>query len=332
MWPHNFEFESPWFFAFFLLFIPLLVLDFKRRKKQGVKVPSLNGMKGNTGVSSVLRFLKWTKYFILSVLIIALARPRTFTVTEERDDNKGVDIMLAVDISFSMLTRDLTPDRLTALQNIATKFVQSRPNDRIGLVAYSGEAFTKVPLTLDHDVVVDELINMKPTDLEPGTAIGEGLAVAVNHIKDSKAKSKIIILITDGVNTIENATPAPMAAEIAKNNNIKVYTIGLGTNGYALMPTHQDVFGDLIFTEAEVKIDEPLLKDIAGITDGRYYRATSNTSLQDIYDEINALEKTEMKTNKSYSYEEYFRLFLWVALGFLLLDALLRWIVYKIVE
>ena len=332
MWPTHFEFESPWFFLVFLIFIPLIILDFSRKRKLGIKVPTTAGMDKASNVNFIFKFLKWTKYLILSALIIALARPRTFSINEDPDDNKGVDIMLTVDISFSMLAKDLTPDRLTALQDIAVKFVESRPNDRIGLVAYSGEAFTKVPLTSDHDVVVDELLNMKPTDLEPGTAIGEGLSVAVNHIKNSKAKSKIIILITDGVNTIENATPAPIAAELARNNNIKVYTIGIGTNGYALMPTHQDVFGDLVFTDAEVKLDEPLLREIAKITDGKYFRATSNERLQGIYDEINALEKTELKKNKSYSYDEYFRYFLWAALALLVLDALLRWIFYKVIE
>ena len=332
MWPTNFEFENPWFFLLFLSFIPLLILDASKKKRVGIKVPTTKGMHGNSNILLVFFFLKWTKYILLSLLIVALARPRTFSVSEERDDNKGVDIMLTVDISFSMLAKDLSPDRLTALQNIAVKFVESRPNDRIGLVAYSGEAFTKVPITSDHDVVIDELLNMKPTDLEPGTAIGEGLSVAVNHIKNSKAKSKIIILITDGVNTIENATPAPIAAELARNNDIKVYTIGIGTNGYALMPTHQDVFGDLVFTEAEVKLDEPLLREIAQTTGGRYFRATSNESLQGIYDEINALEKTELRTNKSYNYEEYFRYFLWIALVILLIDALLRWVLYKFVE
>jgi Ca-activated chloride channel family protein len=146
--------------------------------------------------------------------------------------------------------KDLTPDRLTALKDIAIKFVNKRPNDRIGLVAYSGEAFTKVPVTSDHQVVVDELKNLNPLELQPGTAIGEGLSVAVNHLKNSKAKSKIIILMTDGVNTIENAMPPQLLRNWLKIT-IKVYSIGIGTNGYALMPTQTDIFGDLVFTETE---------------------------------------------------------------------------------
>lgn len=329
MMPYNFEFHSPWFFLLFLLFIPLLLRDLSKKKRKGVLVPSVKNMKENSNILFVFFLLKIFKYIVLSCLIIALARPRTFTVSDERDDKKGIDIMLAVDVSFSMLAKDLTPDRLTALQNIAKKFVESRPNDRIGLVAYSGEAFTKVPVTSDHQVVIDELLNLNPMELEPGTAIGEGLSVAVNHLKNSKAKSKIIILITDGVNTIENAMPPQIGAELAKNNGIKVYTIGLGTNGYALMPTQRTIFGDLLFTEAEVKIDEPILREIAQRTEGRYFRATSTESLQSVYDEINRLEKTDNRTSRLYSYEEYFRTFLWIALAFLLFDALLRWVFFK---
>lgn len=261
-----------------------------------------------------------------------MARPRTFSVSENRDETKGVDIIMAVDVSYSMLAKDLSPDRLTALKGIAERFVDKRPNDRIGLVAYAAEALTKVPITLDHEVLKEEIEDLKPTELEPGTAIGEGLSVAVNHLKDSRAKSKVIILMTDGVNTIMNAMPAQVGAELAKNNNIKVYTIGIGTNGYALMPTATDGFtGELIFTEAEVRIDELTLKDIAQTTGGMYFRATSNDSLERIYNEINHLEKTEVKASKLYFYNEYFRVFLWIAFFTLLIDALLRWVIYKTV-
>jgi Ca-activated chloride channel family protein len=164
--------------------------------------------------------------------------------------------------------------------------------------------------------VIDEIKNLNSTGLEPGTAIGEGLSVAVNHLIKSKAKSKVIILMTDGVSNIENAIPQ-LAAELAKNNNIKVYTIGIGTNGYALMPTAVDIFGDLIFTETEVKIDENTLREIAQTTGGKYFRATSNSSLEEVYDEINQLEKSDVKVSKLYNYEEYFKIFLWIALGML---------------
>jgi len=325
----DFELYSPWFLLLFLLFIPLLFKDINKQKRKGIKVPTVKNMGSNSGILPVLFLLKISKYIILSALIIAMARPRSFTISQDRDDTKGIDIMLSVDVSLSMLAKDLTPDRLTALKDIAVKFVQKRPNDRIGLVAYSGEAFTKVPVTSDHQVVIDELKNLNPMELQPGTAIGEGLSVAVNHLKNSKAKSKIIILMTDGVNTIENAMPPQIAAELARNNNIKVYSIGIGTNGYALMPTQTDIFGDLVFTETEVKIDEPVLRDVAQMTGGKYFRATSNSSLEEVYDEINQLEKSDIKVSKLYNYEEYFKIFLWIALGMLVFDALLRWVFYK---
>ena len=325
----NFEFYSPWFLLLFLLFIPLIILDIRKKKKPGIRVPSTQNMAENKGILLVLFLLKISKYIILSAMIIAIARPRTFTISQDQDDNKGIDIMLSVDVSLSMLAKDLEPDRLTALKAIAKRFVDKRPGDRIGLVAYSGEAFTKVPVTSDHAVLLEELNSLNSLELQPGTAIGEGLSVAVSHLKHSKAKSKIIILMTDGVNTIENAMPAQVGAQLAKSNDIKVYTIGIGTNGYALMPTATDEYGDLVFTEAEVKIDEPVLLEIARTTGGKYFRATSNQSLEEVYNEINQLEKTELKSTKLYNYQEYFRYFLWIALGTLILDALLRWVFYK---
>ncbi|WP_265129891.1 VWA domain-containing protein [Chryseobacterium oranimense] len=325
----DFEFYSPWFLLLFLLFIPLFIKDAGGKLKKGIKVPTVRNMDDSGGIRAVLALLKVSKYIILSALIIAMARPRTFTVSQDRDDTKGVDIMLSIDVSLSMLAKDLNPDRITALKDIAVKFVQKRPNDRIGVVAYAAEAFTKVPVTSDHQVVIDEIKNLNSAGLEPGTAIGEGLSVAVNHLIKSKAKSKVVILMTDGVSNIQNAIPPQMAAELAKNNNIKVYTIGIGTNGFALMPTSQDIFGDLIFTETAVTIDENTLREVAQTTGGRYFRATSNSSLEEVYDEINQLEKTDIKVSKLYNYDEYFKIFLWIALGMLFFDALLRWVLYK---
>ncbi|MBV8325764.1 VWA domain-containing protein [Chryseobacterium sp.] len=328
----NFEFYSPWFLLLFLLFIPLFIRDAGKHTKKGVKVPTIKNMDNSGGIHVVLFLLKISKYVILSALIIAMARPRTFTISQDRDDTKGVDIMLSIDVSLSMLAKDLNPDRITALKDIAVKFVQKRPNDRIGVVAYAAEAFTKVPVTSDHQVVIDEIKNLNSEGLEPGTAIGEGLSVAVNHLIKSKAKSKVVILMTDGVSNIQNAIPPQVAAELAKNNNIKVYSIGIGTNGYALMPTSQDIFGDLVFTETEVAIDENTLREIAQTTGGKYFRATSNSSLEEIYNEINQLEKSDVKISKLYNYEEYFKIFLWIALGMLVFDALLRWVFYKILS
>ncbi len=328
----NFEFYSPWFLLLFIVIIPLLILDSGKKKSRGIAVPSVKNMQSAGSISWVMVFLKISKYFILSALIIALARPRTYTISQDRDESKGIDIMLSVDVSLSMLAKDLDPDRLEALKKIAIDFVNKRENDRIGLVAYSGEAYTKVPLTTDHQVVVDELNQLNPLELQPGTAIGEGLSVAVNHLKKSKAKSKIIILMTDGVNTVLNAMPPQIAAELAKNNSIKVYTVGIGSNGFAAFPTGTNIFGDIVFTEQKTEIDENTLIDIAQLTGGKYFRATSNSSLQNVYDEINQLEKSDVKSSKLYNYEEYFRIFLWIALGLLILDALLRWVIFKILN
>lgn len=329
MFDFNFEFHSPWFLLLFLAFIPLLLRDLGKKRKKGIKVPTTANMSENSSFLFVLFLLKISKYIILSALIIAMARPRTFTISDQHDETKGIDIMLTIDTSLSMLSKDLEPDRLRALQGIAVDFVRQRPNDRIGLVTYSGEAVTKVPVTTDHQIVIDEIQNIDPLELNPGTAIGEGLSVAVSHLRHSKAKSKIIILMTDGVNTIENAMAPQVAADLALSNNIKVYTIGIGTNGYALMPTNVDIFGELVFTETEVKIDEPTLLDIARKTGGKYFRATSNSSLAEVYNEINQMEKSDVKSSKLYNYKEYFRLFLWIAFFTLLVDAFLRWFFYK---
>lgn len=332
MFDTNFEFYSPWFLVLFLLFLPLIFRDLSKKKSSGIKVPSIANMQETTGMGVVLFFLKISKYLILTCLIIAMARPRTFTVSQDRDESKGIDIMLSVDVSFSMLAKDLQPDRITALKEIAQNFIKERPNDRFGLVEYAAEAFTKVPLTSDHQVVMQEIHDLNGIELEQGTAIGEGLAVAVNHLKNSKAKTKIIILMTDGVSNIENATSPQVAAELAKNNGIKVYTIGIGTNGYALFPTQQDFFGDIIFTEQQVQIDENVLREIADITGGKYFRATSTQTLEQVYDEINQLEKSNIKSATLYNYKEYFKIFLLIALGVLFLDALMRWLIYKILN
>lgn len=324
----NYELYSPWFLLLFLAFLPLFILDFSRKKRKGIVVPSTKNMECRSGIKAVLFLLKISKYLILSCLIIAMARPRSFTISQDQDETKGIDIMLAVDVSLSMLATDFEPDRLSVLKNIAVDFVNKRPNDRIGLVTYKLEAFPKMPLTFDHDAVIHEIKNINQREMEDGTAVGEGLAVAVNHLRQSKAKSKIVILMTDGVSNIQNVMPPLLAAELAKSSNIKVYCIGIGTEGYALMPTGVDEFG-YIYNEMPVTIDEGTLGEIAEITGGRYYRATSGDKLEAVYNEINLLEKSDVNSSKTYNYEEHFRFLLWIALGILLFDALLRWVLYK---
>ncbi len=328
----NFEFHYPYLLLLFLLLVPLFIWDLRKAKREGVKVPTTQEVKKSAWGEKVEFLLKYTKYLVLSLLILALARPRTFTISEDRDDSKGIDIILAVDVSLSMLSKDLEPDRLQALQEIATRFVQERPGDRIGLVTYSGEAISKVPVTSDHKIVVDEIKNIDPIELQPGTAIGEGLSVAASHLRHSKTKSKVIILMTDGVNTIENSLSPLVAADLAQSLGIKVYTIGIGTNGYALMPTSINIFGELVFTEAEVKIDEPTLLDIARKTGGKYFRATSNSALEEVYSEINQLEKSELSSTKLYNYKEHYKILLFLVLGLILLEALVRWVVFKTIR
>ncbi len=235
---------------------------------------------------------------------------------------------MAIDVSSSMLARDLKPNRLAALKKVAANFIKQRPNDRIGLVAYAGEGYTKTPITTVKAIVLNSLKDITYGQLEDGTAIGMGLATSVNRLKDSKAKSKIIILLTDGVNNsgfIEPQTAADLAIEFG----IKTYTIGLGTNGNALTPIQYNPDGSFRYGMRQVEIDEELLKDIAKVTGGKYFRATNNETLEEIYDEINKLERTEIEEFKYYRYEEKFRPWIWVAGILLLLEWLLRNTVFR---
>ena len=230
----------------------------------------------------------------LASIITALARPQIEDISTRTKTTKGIDIVMAIDVSSSMLARDLKPNRLTALRNVAGEFIKKRPNDRIGLVGYAGESYTKTPITSDKSIVLNALREISYGDLEDGTAIGMGLATSVNRLKESKAISKVIILLTDGVNNsgfIEPKTAADLAVEFG----IKTYTIGLGTNGNALSPVAYNRDGTFRYGMRQVEIDEALLKDIAKVTGGKYFRATDNEKLEEIYDEINKLEKTEIE-------------------------------------
>jgi Ca-activated chloride channel family protein len=235
---------------------------------------------------------------------------------------------MAIDVSASMLAKDLKPNRLEALKEVATKFVTKRPNDRIGIVVYAGESFTQTPITSDKRIVKNTIFKLRWGDLEGGTAIGMGLGSAVNRLKESKAKSKVIILLTDGVNNSGFVDPKT-ATELAKELDIKVYTIGLGTNGTALFPYAKDGSGNLLFRNAPVEIDERLLKFIAFETSGQYFRATDNEKLASIYDEINKLEKTEIEEFKYTNYEEKYRPLVLLAGLLILLEMTLRFTVFR---
>jgi Ca-activated chloride channel homolog len=265
----------------------------------------------------------------LSSLIVAMARPRTVDISNKTKTTKGIDIVVAVDVSGSMLAKDFKPNRMEALKRVASVFVEERPNDRIGLVVYASEAYTKSPVTSDKAVIQEAIASIKYDNvLQDGTGIGMGLATAVNRLKDSKAKSKVVILLTDGVNNAGFIEPET-ASDIAQQYGIKVYTIGIGTNGMAESPYALGPNGQLMFRMMKVEIDEQLMKNIAKKTGGKYFRATSNDKLAQIYGEINKLETTEIEELKFYDYDEKFRPFVLLAGFLLLLEIALRNTVYR---
>ncbi len=328
----NFEFLNPEF-LWLLILIPLLAIwqFFKRKKDVAVlTIPSVKGFKANTSILSKIKpILYLLRLLALAAIIVALARPRNVSVSKRTKTNKGIDIVMAIDVSASMLARDLKPNRLEALKKVAVDFVDRRPNDRIGIVVYAGESFTQTPITSDKSIVKRTISELKWGQLEGGTAIGMGLGSGVNRLKESKAKSKVIILLTDGVNNSGNIDPRT-ATELAKELGIKVYTIGIGTNGMADFPWSKNPrTGQLNFRKQQVEIDEKLLEEIAAETNGKYFRATDNTSLKEIYDEIDKLEKTKIEEFKYYNYQEMYRSLVFLALGLLILEFLLRNTLFK---
>ena len=327
----NFEFYNPEF-LWLLLAIPIVaVWQFFVRKKDAalLTMPSIKGFKTTSFVSKLKPLLALLRLFALAAVIIALARPRNVSVSKKTKTNRGIDIIMAIDVSASMLARDLKPNRLEALKKVAIDFVDRRPNDRIGIVVYAGESFTQTPITSDKNIVKKTISKLKWGQLDGGTAIGMGLGSGVNRLKESSAKSKVIILLTDGVNNAGNIDPRT-ATELAKELKIKVYTIGIGTNGTADFPWSKDPrTGKLNFRKQQVEIDEKLLQEIAQETEGKYFRATDNQSLKEIYDEIDALEKTKIEEFKYYNYQEKFRVFIFLSIGLLLLEFVLRNTVFK---
>lgn len=327
----NFEFYNPEF-LWLLLAIPIVaVWQFFVRKKDAalLTMPSIKGFKTTSFVSKLKPLLALLRLFALAAVIIALARPRNVSVSKKTKTNRGIDIIMAIDVSASMLARDLKPNRLEALKKVAINFVDRRPNDRIGIVVYAGESFTQTPITSDKNIVKKTISELKWGQLDGGTAIGMGLGSGVNRLKESSAKSKVIILLTDGVNNAGNIDPRT-ATELAKELKIKVYTIGIGTNGTADFPWSKDPrTGKLNFRKQQVEIDEKLLQEIAQETEGKYFRATDNQSLKEIYDEIDALEKTKIEEFKYYNYQEKFRVFIFLSIGLLLLEFVLRNTIFK---
>ena len=325
-------FLNPEFFWLFLL-IPIVIgwQIWKRNEQTAtLKISSLQGFKTSKSVLAKLKPMLFVfRLLALSSLIIAMARPRTVDVSSKTKTTKGIDIVMSVDVSGSMLAKDLKPNRMEALKDVAENFVKARPNDRIGLVVYASEAYTKSPVTSDKAVVLDAIRSIKYDNvLQDGTGIGMGLTTAINRLKDSKAKSKIVILMTDGVNNAGFIEPQT-ASDIAQQYGIKVYTIGIGSNGMADFPYAIAPNGQFLFRMMKVEIDESLLRSIAKNTGGKYFRANSNQKLEAIYNEINKLETTEIQELKFYDYDEKYRSFALFAGLLLLLEIGLRNTVFR---
>ncbi len=326
---NNIEFAQP-YFLYLLLIIPVLIVWywFKHNKRKADIQFSSTEVFENTKKSTKLYLynsLFVLRILVIALLIIAFARPQT---TSSRQDItiEGIDIVMALDVSGSMLAQDLKPDRLEAAKDVASDFFDGRPNDRIGLVIFSGETFTQCPLTTDHRVIKNLFKDIKSGMIEDGTAIGDGLATAVNRLKDSKAISKVIILLTDGVNNAGSLDPLS-AAEIAKIYGVRIYTIGVGSIGTAPYPV-QTAYG-LRYQDMEVKIDEDLLKGVAEMTDGKYFRATSNKKLKAIYEEIDKMEKSKIDVTEFRKKKEEFLPLAFIALGLFILEIFLRNTIFR---
>ena len=326
----NIEFANPKL-LWLLLLVPLAIVWYILRHKKQEAAVTFSDLKGmvklpKTWKAFMRHLLFALKMAALALLIVALARPQSSS-TNSTSNIEGIDIVMAMDVSGSMLARDLKPDRLTAAKEVASDFVKHRPGDRRGLVIFSGETFTQVPLTTDHGVMLNMLAEMKNGLIEDGTAIGDGLATAISRLKDSEAISKVIILLTDGMNNAGSVDPYT-AAEIAKLYGIRVYTIGVGTYGMAPYPA-KTPFGTTVMQQIKVEIDEKLLTTIANSTGGKYFRANNNKKLDEIYQEIDKLERSKIEvTEFRRLHEEFYPLVAW-ALALLLLEFLLRKTIFR---
>ncbi len=315
---------------YLLLLIPALIAWYFFRIRKNHADIQVSSTVAFDGMKKGLRLYLYPAMYILrllalTLLIIALARPQT-SMSRQDITVQGIDIVIAMDVSGSMLAQDFKPDRLEASKEVGMEFIDGRPNDRIGLVIFSGESFTQCPLTTDHTVLKNLFKDIKSGMIEDGTALGDGLATAVNRLRNSQALSKVIILLTDGVNNMGALDPLS-AAEIAKLYGIRIYTIGIGTMGYAPYPV-QTPFG-IQLQSMEVKIDEPLLKDVARLTDGKYFRATNKTSLRQVYQEIDKLEKSKIDVTEFRRKSEEYLLLALIGLGLLILEVLLRNLYFK---
>lgn len=321
-------------FLWLLLIIPIAVFwHFVTIKQQhpAIKISTTEGFSiPKSWVMKCRPFLFLLKVVVLGFVIIALARPRNTQKSSYTDSKNGIDIVIATDVSGSMLATDFKPNRLEAIKKVAESFIEKRTNDRIGLVVYAGESYTKTPVTSDKTMLLNAIRDVQYNGLvlQDGTAIGIGLGTAINRIKNSKAKSKIIILLTDGVNNVGSLDPIS-AVEIAKDYGIKVYTVGVGTNGMANFPVAKDSNGNIVFQPQKVEIDEKILQEIAAITKGKYFRATDNNKLEAIYDEIDGLEKSKISENRLMLFDEQFRIWLLIGLFVLVLEMIFSRTLFK---
>ena len=327
----NIVFKNPEFLWLLILLpvVAIMLYKFKFVRLNNFKFSNLESFDSKTLKSKLYPIINVFRIITLLLVIVALARPQEISNSIRTKTSSGIDIVIAVDISSSMLAQDLKPNRLEALKTVASQFINDRINDRIGLVIYAGESYTKTPVTSDKDVVIKSLSDITFDGvIEDGTAIGMGLATSVNRLKESKAKSKVIILLTDGVNNSGFIDPST-AADLAANFEIKTYTIGLGTNGNARAPVALNPNGSFRFGMTKVEIDEELLKNVANKTGGLYFRATDNKKLEEIYNEINKLEKTEVEEIKYSDSEEKYRLLIIAAIGLIFVELILKYTVFR---
>ena len=309
-----------------LLVLHYIYLEFSERHPHLRVSTSVPWMASGRSFMAMLRHVPFIlRIFALSMIIVAIARPRS-SEEMERVDTEGIDIILAMDVSTSMLARDLTPDRISASKDIAIEFIAQRPTDRMGIVVFAGESFTQCPLTTDRATLINLMKDVQTDLIEDGTAIGNGLATAVARMKDSDAKSRVVILLTDGVNNRGEISPQ-MAAEIAKTYGVRVYTIGVGKEGMAPYPV-MTPWGVEV-QNVKVEIDEALLAEIAESTGGRYFRATDNTKLADIYSEINKMEKARTTVDSFPIYKELFGKYALLALLAILLELVFNWFIIR---
>ena len=309
-----------------LLVLHYIYLELSERHPHLRVSTSVPWMASGRSFMAMLRHVPFIlRIFALSMIIVAIARPRS-SEEMERVDTEGIDIILAMDVSTSMLARDLTPDRISASKDIAIEFIAQRPTDRMGIVVFAGESFTQCPLTTDRATLINLMKEVQTDLIEDGTAIGNGLATAVARMKDSDAKSRVVILLTDGVNNRGEISPQ-MAAEIAKTYGVRVYTIGVGKEGMAPYPV-MTPWGVEV-QNVKVEIDEALLAEIAESTGGRYFRATDNTKLAEIYSEINKMEKARTTVDSFPIYKELFGKYALLALLAILLELVFNWFIIR---